>query len=1064
MGNARDYLVVKSRGQEDWIRFLRSELSARGFSSRDREYVNFSDLSLTAERTSLRFSRTLDDFFQSCSILRGDSPTNSDFGRLSLPGSPTIMAARSPASSSGEKLIAEILRVEVSIERMSAEITDRSASLSELEAATNSALANVVALHPVDKVWQNKERVERTRKRGEASRSREGPTRTSGHQIDIIMTDRQQLEKSLSPQGSRIPSGRRVELTVPELPTSSSSVGPTSPLLAGRENEGTTAKDLFSEVQNEPLVIDIVECRSFRDEFADFQEKDPLLPVDDKAIPSTSTAVAGKRRAKASPDAISPSDEERRGVSPSLLGQMRPVIVSLRRLRSAKKRPPGDFADLVEDRALAEAVPLPGMSTDAELESEAEPIPSPKESPIRNQTPVRSEVLSTGQAKKRGTKKKRPPPKKKPLDSSTSIVSSDEDIDLDSDFISPDLEIMGASALGAMGLNHLKDANTLRGKHGHLNGNNSGKIKQKIIRAMSIINTLIYKAEAAGDPALLRMKNRELSAEVTYLKNQDVIMKRELEETRSMIGGLRKEISELKDKLDDAEEDRRKARESHRLIQRKLTELKKRYQDDAVVSEIHEREAPRVVGPAPGLHSAPTDDFPPLARISVPLVVEAPAGVPGPSGVPGNKGVNDEDEAARKSIDTQIKKLERKRAELNKKQEKAGSGKDSDRKLKSNTPRSGERPLPQRTPRVKPRIISSVQLTPPRTGPGNEGKYDGSSVDIESERKIQEITRNNKEAWTKVRKTRRRNSGKVRGGLVGTPASGKQATGPKDRPKDRKPKAATRRPPKTAAVMIVSREEGFSYAEALKKARESISLDQLEIDRTKIRRAANGGILIEVLGPGGAGKALVLKDKLHEILQDKAVVSRPVAKGEIRLVGLDCTTSADEVLDVVASLGGCLRSDIKVGVIRPLNNGLYTAWVQYPLGAVAKLTNLKKIKIGWTLARVEALDARPVQCFKCWRFGHLRSSCSFQEDFSGLCFRCGVSGHAARACSLAPSCKICLLEGRNYNHRLGSDLCMADRKTRGTGPSTMPEVINSDRGTEPMMTDGDPGPSGQRLP
>ncbi|CAL1672184.1 unnamed protein product [Lasius platythorax] len=287
---------------------------------------------------------------------------------MSSLGSSTILAARSPANLSGEKLIAEMLRVEVSIERINAEISDRSASLSELEAATNSALTSIVAQHPINKVWQEGQRVERTRRRSGASRSREGPTRTSGHQNEIIMTDKQEKGKSLSPQGSRTPSGRREELTVSELPSSSSSAGPTSPLLAGGENEGMTAKKLFSEDQNEPLAMDIVECRSFRDEFADPQQQDPLL-LDDMAIPLTSTGVAGKRRAKASPDAVSPSDEERQGVNQSLLGQMRPVTVSLRKLRSAKKKPPGDFVDLTEDRALTEAVSLPEMSTDAELES-----------------------------------------------------------------------------------------------------------------------------------------------------------------------------------------------------------------------------------------------------------------------------------------------------------------------------------------------------------------------------------------------------------------------------------------------------------------------------------------------------------------------------------------------------------------------------------------------------------------------------------------------------------------------------------------------------------------------
>ncbi|CAL1672183.1 unnamed protein product [Lasius platythorax] len=189
---------------------------------------------------------------------------------------------------------------------------------------------------------------------------------------------------------------------------------------------------------------------------------------------------------------------------------------------------------------------------------------------------------------------------------------------------------MGASALGAMGLNHLKEANTLRGKHGHLNGNISGKIKQKIMRAMSIRNTLVYKAEAAGDPALLIMKNRELSSEIKYLKTQDVIMKKELEETRNLIGNLEKEISELKDKLDDTEEDRRKARVSHPLAQYKLSVLTKKIKDDTVVPETHEREVPRAVAPASSFPDAPVDDFPPLARTSAPLVVEASTGNPDP--------------------------------------------------------------------------------------------------------------------------------------------------------------------------------------------------------------------------------------------------------------------------------------------------------------------------------------------------------------------------------------------------------------------------------------------------
>lgn len=111
-----------------------------------------------------------------------------------------------------------------------------------------------------------------------------------------------------------------------------------------------------------------------------------------------------------------------------------------------------------------------------------------------------------------------------------------------------------------------------------------------------------------------------------------------------------------------------------------------------------------------------------------------------------------------------------------------------------------------------------------------------------------------------------------------------------------------------------------------------------------------------------------------------------------------------------------------------MNNGLFTVWVQCPLSAAIKVVNLKKVKIGWTLARVDLLENRPVQCFKCWRFGHIRMACMAKEDHSGHCFKCGEAGHLARTCNCPPFCKVCSLEGRNPNHRVGSYLCKAEHK------------------------------------
>lgn len=49
--------------------------------------------------------------------------------------------------------------------------------------------------------------------------------------------------------------------------------------------------------------------------------------------------------------------------------------------------------------------------------------------------------------------------------------------------------------------------------------------------------------------------------------------------------------------------------------------------------------------------------------------------------------------------------------------------------------------------------------------------------------------------------------------------------------------------PKTAAVSITGRTNDFSYKDALMKARREISLTDLKIEQTRLRRAANGRYL-----------------------------------------------------------------------------------------------------------------------------------------------------------------------------------------------------------------------------
>jgi len=126
---------------------------------------------------------------------------------------------------------------------------------------------------------------------------------------------------------------------------------------------------------------------------------------------------------------------------------------------------------------------------------------------------------------------------------------------------------------------------------------------------------------------------------------------------------------------------------------------------------------------------------------------------------------------------------------------------------------------------------------------------------------------------------------------------------------------------------------------------------------------------------------------------------------------------------------------VRLGPFRRSARGVQTAWACCPLSVACKLAEQQRIEVGWSSMRIELLSARPIQCFRCWHYGHVRSNCRSKVDRKGLCFGCGSEGHSLRDCGTKPLCVVCRDSGFSHQHRLGSVSCGSMVMARNGGGS-----------------------------
>ena len=221
---------------------------------------------------------------------------------------------------------------------------------------------------------------------------------------------------------------------------------------------------------------------------------------------------------------------------------------------------------------------------------------------------------------------------------------------------------------------------------------------------------------------------------------------------------------------------------------------------------------------------------------------------------------------------------------------------------------------------------------------------------------------------------------------------------------------------KKAPSLIIKTGEGQSFADTLKKVKETVT--NTHGVTVKNIENKNGDVKINLRTFNKEKVENFRKEIEHQV---GARTEKLELMKTLIIRDLDESTEPVEILRAIQNeTNYTLKEQIRLSKNVNQRSGMKYATTRVPDNIAKLLIAKRKIRVGLGLiCRVEEYSI-PVKCFRCFKFGHLGKDCQAEsEPLKGCCYRCGEKGHIAKVCTKTAKCYECKVEG----HRADSMMC-----------------------------------------